>query len=186
MEASERLRPSTSVTATNWGESKIPHDKPIPHPTVDPTIRANVVPPIQPSFTEPILPVIPTTPPESSTPLVSSPPAHPVKVSEVPTPAPIPAPAPSPPVVPAPTIRRSTRTSRPVNRWIVESATVNLAPSSHYQDLFASINCSSFNDEPASQINVCLNEEDVFHSILTAKKKLDPDLFTFEEAMSDD
>jgi len=190
MEASERLRPSTSVTATNWGESKIPHDRPIPQPTVDPTIRANVMPPIQPSFTEPILPVIPATASASPTPLVSSPSAPPVKISEVPPPAPIPAPAPapapSPPVVPAPPNRRSTRTSRPVNRWIVESATVNLAPSSHYQDLFASINCSSFNDEPASQINICLNEEEVFHSILTAKKKLDPDLFTFEEAMSDE
>jgi hypothetical protein len=71
--------------------------------------------PIQPSFTEPVFPVIPTTTSESSNPLVSSPPAHPVNVSEVPTPAPIPAPAPNPPVVLALTIRRSTRTIRPVN-----------------------------------------------------------------------
>ena len=115
VEASECLRPSTSVTATNWEESKIPHDRPIPQPKVEPTICANVVPPIQPSFTEPVFPVIPTTTSESSNPLVSSPPAHPVNVSEVPTPAPIPAPAPNPPVVPALTIFRSTRTIRPVN-----------------------------------------------------------------------
>ena len=135
MEAAERLRPSSSVTksaSTTWRESKVPSDRSFQKPTFEPSLHDTVSPPTQPSFTEPILPVIP---PVTSTPMSQS-------VSSRITPAPAPTVAPSPPVAPVPPPCCSTLTSKAPIRLLAESA-VSLAPPSHFQALFASINCSS-------------------------------------------
>ena len=69
--------------------------------------------------------------------------------------------------------------------------TVNLAPASHFNHLFNAIECPYLPKVDISNafvqeklVNVCLKGEEIMHSILAAKKKSDPDLFTFDEAMA--
>jgi|AntRauTorckE5430_2_1112549.scaffolds.fasta_scaffold04696_1 hypothetical protein len=83
--------------------------------------------------------------------------------------------------------RRSNRRTKQTQHYY----TVNLAPASHFNHLFNAIQCpylpkvdisNAFVQEKS--VNVCLKGEEIMHSILAAKKKSDPDLFTFDEAMA--
>ena len=79
--------------------------------------------------------------------------------------------------------RRSTHQTKPTQHF----STVNLAPASHFSHFFTAMQCPYQPKQPqvdAKSVHVCLEGEDVLHSILAAKKKTDPDLFTFDRVMA--
>ena len=101
----------------------------------------------------------------------------------LPTPTSKPLANPSPSTTANP-LRRSTCRTKPTQHYY----TVNLAPpASHFCHLFTAIQCPYLPEQSnvdVKTVNVCLKGKDILHSILAAKKKSDPDLFTFDEAMA--
>ena len=140
-------------------------------------------------------PVTPTASPSASLPVPRSrsPPAipsplKPAKPTPAPPPSPAPSPAPTPTVAPS-SLRRSSRNNAGQGvaqlspTWsgrsydsTVPAPSIKLAPPSHFHELFASINC----------VYVDANDgyKPSYASILAAKSTKDPDLLSFEEAMS--